>query len=78
MSSTQQNTDTAIAKFLRRKDHDQVIREKIELKKLKPTDLNQSKEIKLYMNKRLCLWYRGLNKQCKKVWNKHKLLFLYC
>ena len=63
-----------IAKFLRRKDCEQIMRVKSELKSLKPADMNLPVRTKLYINESLCPYYRGLWKQCNKLWNKRKLL----
>ena len=49
-----------IVKFLRRKDCDQVMRVKSELKKLKPADLDLPVGTKLYINETLRPYYRGL------------------
>ena len=57
------NADRAIVKILRRKDCDQVMRVKSEIKKLKPA----------YFNEILCPYYIRLLNQSKELWNKHKL-----
>ena len=66
------NADTTIVKFLKRKDCDQVIRAKSELKKLKPADLDLLVGTKHYINESLCLYYMGLWNQFKKLWNRSK------
>ena len=63
-----------IAKFLRWKDCEQIMRIKSELKNLKPADMNLPVWTKLYINESLCPYYRGLWNQCNKLWNKCKLL----
>ena len=71
------NADRTIVKFLRRKDCEQVMRVKSELKKLKPADLDLSVGTKLYINESLCPYYRGLWNQCKKLWNRRKLFSFF-
>ena len=61
------NADRTIVKFLRRKDCEQVMRVKSELKKLKPADLDLPVRTKLYINESFCPYYRGLWNQCKKL-----------
>ena len=41
-----------------------------ELRKLKPSELDLSNGIKLYINESLCPYYRVLGNQCKKLRNK--------
>ena len=71
------NADRTIVKFLRRKDCNQVMRVKNDLKKLKPADLDLPVGTKLYINESLCPCYRGLWNQCKKLWNRFKLLSFF-
>ena len=54
------STDRTIVKFLRRKDCDQVIRVKSELKKLKPADLDLPEGTKLCIHESLCPYYRAI------------------
>ena len=54
------NTDGAIVKFLRRKDWDQFMRVKSELKKLKPVEFDLAVGTKLCINESLCPYYSGL------------------
>ena len=54
------STDRTIVKFLRRKDYDQVMRVKSELKTLKPADLDVPEGTKLCINESLCPYYRAI------------------
>ena len=71
------NTDRTIVKFLGRKDCDQVMRIKSEMKKLNPANLNLLKGTKLYINESLCPYNRGLWNQFKKLWNRRKLFSFF-
>ena len=71
------NTDRSIVKLLRRKDCDQVMRVKSELKKLKLADLDLSVETKLYINEILCSYYRGLWNQSSDLNELHGKLVSY-
>ena len=62
-------SDRTITKFFRRKDFEHVMRKKSELRKLKPSELNQLNQTKLYINESLCLYYMDLGNQCEKLWN---------
>ena len=64
------HSDSTIVKFSRRKNCEHVIRKKSELRKLKPSELYLPNGTKLYINERLCPYYRGLWNQRKKLWNK--------
>ena len=68
-----QVTDRTIVKFLTRKDCDQVMRVKSELKKLNQADFNLPEGTKLYINESLHTYCRGLWNQCNKLWNMRKL-----
>ena len=71
------NTDTTIARFLRRKGCDQVMRVKSKLKKMNSADLDLPVGTKIYINKSLCPYCRGLWNQCKKLWNICKLFSFF-
>ena len=60
-------TDRTIVKFLTRKDCDQVMRVKSELKKLNQADFNLPEGTKLYINESLHTYCRGLWNQCNKL-----------
>ena len=62
-------TDVTILKFSRRKDCEQVIRIKKDLKDLNPTDLDFPEETRLFINDSLRPYYRGLWNECKRRWN---------
>ena len=54
-------------KFVNRKDCLQILRVKKKLKCLDPTELDFPENIRLFINKSLCLYYRV-------IWNKYKRL----
>ena len=68
--------DRTIAKFLRRKDCERVMRKKSELRKLKPSKLDLPNGKKLYINESLCP-YRGLWNKCKKLWKKQRIFSFF-
>ena len=63
-------SDRTIVKFPRRKDCEHFMRKKIELRILKPSELDLPNGAKLYKNESLSPYYRSLWNQCKKLWNK--------
>ena len=66
-SGMKKQSDRAIFKFSRRKDCEHIMRRKSELRKLKPSDLDLLNGTKLYTNESLCLYYRYLWNQSKKL-----------
>ena len=64
---SQQKKQSGDGENTRRKDYEQVIRVKKDLKDLNPTDLDFPVGIRLFTNDTLCPYYRVL-------WNKRKKL----
>ena len=60
-------SDRTIVKFSRRKDCQYLMPVKKGLKDLNPTNLNFPEGTKIYVNDSLCLYYRGLWNECKKL-----------
>ena len=69
--------DRTIVKLSRRKGCEYVMRKESELRKLKPSKLDLPNGTKLYINERLCPYYRGLWNQCKKLWNKQGIFSFF-
>ena len=67
------DSDWTIVKFSSRKDCEQSMRVKKDLKDLDATDLDLPAGTKLYINDSLCPCYRGLWNEAKKLWNKKKI-----
>ena len=70
-------SDRTIFKFQRRKDCEHAIRKKSELRKLKLSELDLPKGTKPYINESLCPYYRSLQNQCKKLWNKQGIFSFF-
>ena len=66
-------SDRTIVKFSRRKDCQHLMRIKKELKDLNPANLSFPEGTKIHVNDSLCPYYRGLWKECKKLWNNKKI-----
>ena len=66
-------SDRFIVKFSQRKDCQHLMRIKKGLKDLNPTNLGFPEGTKIYVNDRLCPYYRGLWNECKKLWNNKKI-----
>ena len=62
--------DRTIVTFSMRKNCEHVMRKKSELRKLKTSTLDLPNGTKLYINKSLYPYHRGLWNQCKKLWNR--------
>ena len=67
------NSDRTIVKFASKRDCKCTMRVKKDLKDLDATDLDLPAGTKLYINDSLCLYYRGLWNEAKKLWNKKKI-----
>ena len=70
-------SERTIVKFPRRKDCEHAMRKKIELRILKPSELDLPNGAKLYRNESLCPYYRDLWKQCKELWNKQGIFSFF-
>ena len=56
-----------IAEFVNRKGCLKVLRVKKELKSFDPTELDSRENTKIFVNERLCPYYRGIWNKCKKL-----------
>ena len=63
------DSDRTIVKFNKRKDWQQVMRVKKDLKNMTFTDIDLPVGTTLYLNERLCSYYRWLWSNCKKLRN---------
>ena len=70
-------SDRAIVKFSWRKDCEQVMRVKNDLKVLNPTDLDFPGGARLFINDSFCPYYRGLWNECKKLWINKKIFSFF-
>ena len=68
-----ENSEKTIVKFSSRKDCEHKMGVKKDLKDLGTTDLDLPARTKLYINDSLCLYYRGLWNETKKLWRKKKI-----
>ena len=68
-----ENSEKTIVKFSSRKDCEHKMGVKKDLKDLGTTDLDLPARTKLYINDSLCLYYRGLWNETKKLWSKKKI-----
>ena len=66
-------SDHTIVKFSRRKDCQHLMRIKKGLNDPNPTKLSFPDGTKIYVNDSLCLYYKGLWNECKKLWNNKKI-----
>ena len=70
------NSDKTIVKFSSRKDCGHTMCVKKYLKDLDATVLDLPAGTKLYINDRLCPYYKGLWNETKKPWNKKKYFLI--
>ena len=70
-------SNQTIVTFSRRKDCEQVMRVKKDLKDLNPTDLDFPEGTQLFTNHSLCPYYKGLWNECKKLWIKKQNFVFY-
>ena len=68
-----ENSEKTIVKFSSRKDCEHKVGAKKDLKDLATTDLDLPARTKLYINDSLCLYYRVLWNEIKKLWSKKKI-----
>ena len=69
--------DRTIVKFVNRKDCTNILRVKKDLKHLDPTKLCFTEGTKIFINERLCPYYRGIWNKCKKLRANQKLHQFY-
>ena len=66
-SHRRKNKDRAMVKLLRRRDYEQVLHIKKDLKGINTIDLNFPEDCKIFFNESLCSYYRCLCSECKKL-----------
>ena len=67
------DNDRAIIKLSNRKDSQQILRVKKDLKSLDPTDLDFPDGTRIFINESICAYYCGLLNKCKKLKSMGKL-----
>ena len=70
-------SDNVIIKFTRQKDSQHVLRVKRDLRNVNLEDLGFHGEIKIYINRSLCQYYRMLSSKSKKLHTTGRIQFLY-
>ena len=71
------DSDRTIIKFNKRKDCQQVMKVKKDLKNMTFTDIDLPLGTKIYLNESLCSYYRWLWSNCKKLRNANKIHTYY-
>ena len=69
--------DRTIVKFVNRKDCTNILKVKKDLQLLDPTKLSFTEGTKIFINKSLCPYYRGIWNKCKKLRANQKLHQFY-
>ena len=70
------NDKETIVKFSKRKDCQQVLRVKKELKNIDPSEFDFPESTAIFINESLCPYYKMLWNNCKKLWEK-KLIYTH-